>query len=206
MKTQNPPSLQLPLVHPAPIGLPFVLREVFFMEEIWKTITEYPNYEISNFGVVKSKQRKVNRFNGRIFHDKTINERFLKQSLCGSGYGFVTLRKNNRPYNRKIHILVAKYFIGNRPNGLVINHKDGNKLNNNILNLEYVSKQKNTQLYYNSIGKSSGKVPILDIIKIKTRVEKGEDCYKIAKEYNVSRNDIAVICKIISLTGEDLTC
>lgn len=44
-----------------------------------------------------------------------------------------------------IHTLVAKYSIGERPPGLVINHKDGNKLNNHPSNLEYITTQQNTK-------------------------------------------------------------
>jgi len=101
--------------------------------------------------------------------------------------------------------MVAEAFISDRPNGLVINHIDGNKLNNNVSNLEYVSKQRNTQHYYQLNGKSNGKVPIDKIEDILQRVSNGEKIFEIANQYNVSRNDIAVLCKIISLTGEELT-
>lgn len=107
----------------------------------WKIITDYPDYAISDTGNVKSLQRMVEReFNGKVFL-KTINERILKPSTR-NGYLFVTLRKNKTHKANMIHHLVARYFIGERKKGLVINHIDGNKLNNNLKNLEYVSKQK----------------------------------------------------------------
>ena len=49
-----------------------------------------------------------------------------------------------------------------------------------------------------------GQVPLLDISKIQQRVQNGEQVCEIAKEYNVTRNDIAVLCKIVALTGEEL--
>jgi len=170
----------------------------------WKKINGFENYQISNDGLVKSIQRKVTRFNGRIIHEKTVNERILISALSGSGYEFVCLRKNNRHHNKRIHKLVAEHFIKGSKLGLVVHHKDGNKLNNSYDNLEYTSKQKNTQGYYNSIGKSTGKVPLKDIPIILSRINNGEECQKIANEYNVRRNDIAVLCKIIALTGEEL--
>lgn len=56
-----------------------------------------------------------------------------------NGYGQVTLQ--NKAY--KVHILVAMAFIGDRPEGMEIDHIDRNKLNNNIANLRYVSKSEN---------------------------------------------------------------
>lgn len=169
----------------------------------WKIITEYPEYAISDTGLVKSLQRMVEReLYGNTFL-KTVNERILKPSNR-NGYLFVTLRKNNSHKANMIHHLVARYFIGERKHGLVINHKDGNKLNNSVRNLEYVSKQRNTQHYYQMNGKSCGKVPISHIAQIIERINDGEECYKIALEYNVTRNDIATISKIISLTNEEL--
>lgn len=170
----------------------------------WRVIKEFPNYLISDNGLVKSQQRLVERnLYGKV-HLKTINERILKPSLR-NGYLFVTLRKNNSHKANMIHHLVAKEFIGDRKEGLVINHIDGNKLNNNASNLEYVSKQRNTQHYYQMNGKSIGKIPISHIPEIIERINSGEEIYKIALEYKVTRNDIAVISKIIALTGEELT-
>lgn len=163
----------------------------------WRKVKGFDNYMISSCGVVKSIQRVVKRFNGHIIHNKTVNERFLKPAISGSGYGFVCLRKNNKHHNKRIHVMVAESFISDRPKGLVINHIDGNKLNNDVSNLEYVSKQKNTQHYYQMNGKSNGKVLISEIPHILHRVSNGEEIFKIANEYNVSRNDIAVLCKII---------
>jgi hypothetical protein len=188
-------------------GKPFVCGALYFniMKEVWKGIDGFDNYQISNTGLVKSIQRKIMRFNGHIIHKKTVNERILKPAISGSGYEFVTLRKNNQHYAKRIHQLVASHFIKGQRDGLVVHHKDGNKLNNYYSNLEYISMQKNTKYYYNSIGKSTGKVPISDIGNIINRIDNGESCYKIAEQYNVTRNDISVLCKIIALTGEELT-
>jgi len=203
---KNSISFTLPSAQFCATGLPLYPVWFFIMKKvIWKTINGFNNYQINDNGLVKSKQRKVIRFNGKIFHYKTVNERILKPALNGNNYEFVTLRNNNRHYNKRIHQLVAEHFIGIKPKGLIIHHKDNNKLNNHYENLEYISKQKNTKYYYNSIGKSMGNVPITEIKTIKERIDNGESCQKIAKEYNVMRNDIGVLCKIVSLTGKELT-
>lgn len=64
---------------------------------------------------------------------------------------------------------------------------------------------KNTQDYYKSIGKRNGFLPINEIPTVLSRIANGEKIIDIANEYNVRRNDIAVINKIVTLTGEELT-
>ena len=96
------------------------------MKETWKYIKDYENlYEISNFGNVK------NKFGNII---STFNNK---------GYLCVSLYKNNKKKNYRIHRLVAEHFINNEFNKKEVNHIDGNKLNNNINNLEWVTSQEN---------------------------------------------------------------
>lgn len=167
----------------------------------WKDIHGYKGiYQVSSTGIVKSLERHTKR-NG---HPKKVNERLLKQHLTHNGYPVVCLCKNGKSKMARVHQLVIMAFKGFSNKGLVVHHKDHNKLNNNINNLEYVSKQKNTQEYYKSIGKSKGVVPYEDIPKIIDAVNSGEKVSDIAEDYNVTRNDVATLCKIISLTGEEL--
>lgn len=91
----------------------------------WKEIPNYEGiYTISDTGIVKNKKGKV-----------------LKQQVNQKGYHWVSLQKNNNPKKFKIHRLVLLAFVGN--SNLQTNHKDGNKSNNNISNLEWVTNQQN---------------------------------------------------------------
>lgn len=94
-------------------------------KEIWKQIKFNTNYEISNLGNVRNVKTK----------------RVLKPSVSNKGYYLVALSKNGKSHTYTIHKLVAEHF-------LVINHKDHNKLNNSIDNLEYVTQQENIQLAF----------------------------------------------------------
>lgn len=101
-------------------------------KEEWKNIDGYENYEASSFGNIRNKNT------GRI----------LKASSKG-GYYSVGL-SNIKTKSFRVHQLVAKAFIPNPENKPQINHKDKNKLNNNINNLEWMSNKEN------SIHRSAG--------------------------------------------------
>jgi hypothetical protein len=93
--------------------------------EIYKTIHEFENYEISNLGKVK------NRFTGRI----------LKPLLSNTGYYVVNLYNPDNSKKIPIHQLVAKQFLEKNENENIIQHIDKNLLNNCENNLRYVSKR-----------------------------------------------------------------
>lgn len=101
--------------------------------EIWKEIKGYEGlYAISNLGRVK-----------RLISFKCKVERFLKPHISTTGYYFVGLYKDAFGRNIKIHRLIATHFIDNPNNLPFINHKDGDKLNNSIQNLEWVTAKEN---------------------------------------------------------------
>ena len=97
------------------------------MKEIWSVIIGFPMYKISTFGRVKS------LYTNKIL--KPINKK---------GYMFVTLAEGGKQYNRAIHRLVAKAFIANPNRYPMINHKDENKANNIITNLEWCDAKYNS--------------------------------------------------------------
>lgn len=98
--------------------------------EVWKDIPDYPNYEVSSFGRVRSK---------RTLH-------VLSQGLDGRGnYLHVNLWKNNKGKSINTHRLVATAFVSNPENKPEVNHIDGNKQNNRADNLEWVTMEENRQ-------------------------------------------------------------
>ena len=100
------------------------------MKEIWKDIKDYEgHYQVSNCGRVKS--------------IKFGKERILKPKKDKYGYLHVNLYKNNIKKTYKVHRLVAEAFIDNTDNLTEVNHRDENKLNNNVDNLEWCNSKYN---------------------------------------------------------------
>lgn len=105
-----------------------------FQEE-WKIIADFPNYEISNTGKVRS---LINHW--RLYVGKEIT-----QHPDVSGYPHVHLRQNNKTYRRPIARLVGLAFLPPpQPDQTQINHIDNNPINNNLTNLEWCTPQENT--------------------------------------------------------------
>lgn len=112
------------------------------MEEIWKNIKGYEGlYQISNLGKVKSLERK--RYNGQNYYMQ--QEKILKLQNDKYGYKTIMLHKDKKSKNLKVHRLVAQAFLTNPQNKLEINHKDGNKSNNCVNNLEWCTSIENVR-------------------------------------------------------------
>lgn len=116
------------------------------MEEIWKDIPEWEGfYQASTFGRVRSVDRVLmtqnshgflspRKHKGKIISPNTNNRGYLYLCLC---------KDNNHHWFAKVHRLIAMTFLPN-PNHLSdVNHKDGDKLNNKVDNLEWCSHSEN---------------------------------------------------------------
>ena len=97
------------------------------MKEIWRDIPDLKGYQASNYGQIKSlKSNKI-----------------LSQINNGNGYLYVTISINGKRKNYYVHRLIAQTFLKEFDDKKVINHKDYNKQNNNISNLENISQKEN---------------------------------------------------------------
>ena len=128
------------------------------MEEIWKDIEGYEGrYQVSNLGRVRSLDQtyiQPNPHNGTL-QKVTRKGKILKQSLCKPGYLFVELSAGNKEYtHHDIHRLVAKAFIPNPENLEMVNHKDEDKTNNCVWNLEWCSNKYNSHYGKNTKRKA----------------------------------------------------
>lgn len=116
------------------------------MIEEFKDIKGYEGiYKISNIGRVLSCSRIQIRFwKSRNLKYKIVHKEKLLKLSNRLGYYCVCLHnKSGKMNSPMVHSIVAQTFIGERPEGYHVNHKDGNKLNNNINNLEYLTSSDN---------------------------------------------------------------
>lgn len=134
------------------------------MEEIWKNIENYPNYQISNYGTVKN-----------------LHNKCLKPYKDIWGYLRVTLSNNGKVKHYKIHRLVAEAFIPNPNNLPQINHKDENRLNNCVDNLEWCTAKYNSN--YGNMGK-----------KLSKKLTNRKDMSKSIDVYDLDMNYIETLC------------
>ena len=152
--------------------------------EIWKPVKGYELlYSVSNLGKVKS-----------LHYNHGNKEKILVGRINRGGYRTFLFNNN---YKRKYiteHRLVAQAFLPNPNNYPQINHKDGNKLNNNVCNLEWCSaKQNSIHAYKNGLskgnpgeGNSQSKLTEQDIRKIRQLGESKEMSFvKIGKLFKI---------------------
>ena len=112
--------------------------------EVWKPIKGYEDlYEVSNQGRIRSKD-KIRRIGTGKGYDKLFPSKILSTSINNCGYKIIILKKpGSKIICKTVHRLVAEAFIPNPLNLSDINHKDENKLNNCVENLEWMSHSDN---------------------------------------------------------------
>jgi hypothetical protein len=124
------------------------------MNEEWKKCFE--TYEISNFGNCRRKLK-----NGLY---KTVNG-----CINNRGYKYLQINRGGKRTNFLFHHFVATQFIGERVNGLVIDHIDRNKLNNKVDNLRYITQNenmRNTDKYKNEVEEKDSKLRNIIVTKM----------------------------------------
>ena len=150
----------------------------------FKTISEYPMYDISKNGIIRNRETKK-----------------IKSQYVGStGYYMCTLTKDKKYKPKRVHRLLAELFIPNPNNELFINHIDGNKLNNSISNLEWCSHSYNMKHAFrtgliNNTGEKNGMSKLNEekVKEIKILLSNKVSQYKIAELFNISRSAILKI-------------
>ena len=157
------------------------------MKEIWKDIEGYEKlYQVSNFGRVKSYPR-----NGTI-----KEERILKQTIDNNGYLIVGLHKNNKAKKVCVHWLVANAFIPKKENDEVINHIDGNKLNNKLINLERCTQSHNVKESFRlGLQKPSNEKPILQYDLNGNFIKEWKSGCEVSRQLCISQANISACCR-----------
>jgi hypothetical protein len=169
---------------------------VDYDSEVWRDIEgQEGKYQISSYGNVRSLNRiTVYGDNKGEYH--TIQGKDLNPTKSGS---YLTIGIGGKTIS--VHTLVAKTFCKGYKDGLVCNHKDGNKFNNYYKNLEWVTQTQNIKhakkLGLNCKGEEIGasKLKEHEVITIKKLLQENISASKIARVYNVSKGSIHNIKK-----------
>jgi hypothetical protein len=147
-----------------------------------------PGYFINRSGDILTKRRKT--------------PKLLKLQVSDNGYLRAQFYINHKPKKFAVHVLVAMVFIPNDQNLPQVNHKDCNKKNNYVTNLEWCSCQYNIQHGIDNGRRNTpkgsshfmSKLKESDVIKIKELCRQGElSQYRVAEIFNVSQSTIAYI-------------
>lgn len=156
--------------------------------EKWKTISNFINYEVSNKGKVRNKKTQC----------------FLKYNATRDGYQRVRLYKNGIPTTLMVHRIVVNAYIENPLSKSQVNHKDGNKTNNTVENLEWVTKSENEKHAYKH-GLKKGYAPSSEKSRLSKKVAMiNKDgnivrtfyCIKdVERELGIPHSNIINVCK-----------
>lgn len=123
---------------------------------------------------------------------------YLKQIKNGAGYLSVALWKNKKKQNKRIHRLIAEAFIDNPLTKPQVNHIDGDKLNNSIKNLEWVTVSENAKHAFD-IGlrsnkgekNSQSKLKECDVIEIRKLYSQGVSQKELASRFKIGQSRIS---------------
>ena len=150
--------------------------------EVWKDIDEYEGlYQVSNLGRVKSLKR--------------CNDKIMSLRRDKDGYILVNLWKNHERKTFKVHRLVSQTFITNPQNLPQVNHKDEDKTNNRVENLEWCDSKYNNN-YGTHIQRSAEKQskPVLQLTKDGEFIREWKSASDVERNLGYSQGNITKCC------------
>lgn len=160
--------------------------------EEWRDIPDYEGfYQISDKGRIKRMQSRTNTYAGKI----------LKPTLVNKYLSIYLKRPEQKRQCFRVHALVMYAFVGQRPlPDTEINHINGNKRDNRLTNLEWLTRQENMDHARNVLGYStagennpSAKLNASQVTEIRRLAESGIQHWRIAKVYGISRCTVSAI-------------
>ena len=160
------------------------------MEEIWIPIEEVNYVLISNLGRIRNEDRVIVEKTGKVYVKKGI---MYKLRPTKRGYLRVCIRINGQSKDFYIHRLVVKYFLGKEIKDLEVNHKDGDKKNNKVSNLEIVTylenikHAKDNKLFRNGENHGLSYLTSSQVLEIRSLYKDGLTNRQIADKFNLKR-------------------
>ena len=164
---------------------------------MWRQIPNFPDYEASTEGQIRSLERTITQSNGSL---RTFPSKVLKPGKNTRGYLIVTLIAPDRSRNtRSVHRLMLETFVGPRPEDLECRHLDGNHQNNTLVNLCWGTSGDNmadkiahgTYVRGEKVGNSV--LTEAHVCSIYKKAHAGAQMDALAEEYGVTRQSIEAI-------------
>jgi len=190
---------------------PDIKKSIVIEGEVWKPIKEYfGEYEVSNFGRVKSVERICYYNNGEPF---LLRERVRELADAGNGYFKIMLYRLGKGRPFWVHRLVADAFIENPLGKPFVNHKNGNGKDNKVENLEWCTAKENTAHAIRELGfrPDSGKIyrgaehiqsiPIKQIDLKSGKIIKTWECIAAVKKSKTASNPSLAAKGILKTSG-----
>jgi len=153
------------------------------MQEVWKLIPDFEDYEVSNSGIVRSLSSSKGKWGKEL---TPLKHKYLR----------VCLKKNKKSHWKSIHRLVALVYVANPENLPEVNHKDGNKFNNWDWNLEWTTPRKNKNhaienaLYAHGESHGRAKLSEEQVLEIYNYIKLRVRTLDIAEKYQVHKSII----------------
>lgn len=159
-------------------------------EEIWKDLIGYEGiYRISSGGVIEYRCHKSGKIK-------------IRKSQIDKSNGYVYIRLFNPAKTHKVHRLVASTFIPNPDSKPQVNHKNGIKTDNNVVNLEWVTSKENVNYSKETFGTFRGEkhskailseLSELSVLDIRRKYQQGVRKIELTKQYKISYGHVEAI-------------
>jgi hypothetical protein len=164
--------------------------------EVFKPIPGHAGYEVSDQGTVRSLDRIVIKHHFGVGREFALRGRVLALRRHTQGYRAVSLGNGKQA---TVHSLVMLAFEGPRPYGTWINHINGDKADNRLVNLEYCTPKQNQEHAVHTglapMPPGAGVLTADDVLAIKSRLQQGESGVSIAKSFGVTKGCIYSIAQ-----------
>ena len=164
--------------------------------ETWKPIPDFPGYEVSDHGRVRSYHRRTpGCYSGSVWEIANTPRRILKGAYKAKGYQFVSLRRDGNCYTRMVHRLVLEVFVGPCPEGQETCHNDGHPRNNHLSNLRYDThwaNQQDAKAHGSFTGR--GKLSDQEVLQLRIDYAKGKPTRQLAKALSITAVTVRRIC------------
>ncbi len=167
------------------------------MLEVFKVLEDFPAYRVSNLGRVQSRWQRIFCYSG---FPEEINDKWVDVLAGKHQKGYMQLVLCDGMGKKKtvrVHNLVARYFIGERPKGRIVRHLDSNPRNNKVSNLSYGTylDNENDKISNGTWNTRYGgaKITPAQVIEIRHKLQQGARHSDLAVDYGVSRPTITRI-------------